>query len=167
MDEILKKKLNAIKLLILDVDGVLTNGWLIYGLNHLDLRCFNSQDGTGIRLLKAVGIETVLVTIMPSDAVKRRAHEMGTDLHIVNPKIKVLDRIIEKYQVSLTEVCYVGDDVVDLEIMELVGLPVAVANATTPVKAVAGYTTLNRGGEGAVREVTDMILEARSLSREV
>ncbi len=162
----LYKAIRKIKLLMLDVDGVLTNGWLIYDSNGNDLRCFDSQDGTGMLLLKAVGIDSVVVTIRPSKPMEKRAAELGLELHVAMPKEKVLDEILTKYKVSREEVCYVGDDIPDLGIMKQIGFPVAVANATRVAKEIAAYITVKPGGSGAVREVADLILEVQGKYQE-
>lgn len=161
MNHDVREKIKNIRLLILDVDGVFTNGWLIYGPEGMDVRCFHSQDGTGILLLKAAGIDTVLITIKSSEPVKRRAEELGIGLYVAMPKMKVLAKVLEKYHVDAEEVCYVGDDIADLDIMKIVGFPVAVANATPVIKDIANYITKKAGGDGAVREVTDLILEVQ------
>jgi 3-deoxy-D-manno-octulosonate 8-phosphate phosphatase (KDO 8-P phosphatase) len=160
-DNDLKEKIKNVELLILDVDGVLTNGWLIYDSKGGDLRCFDSQDGTGTLLLKAMGINTVLITIKPSKPIKRRAEELGMELYVVMPKEKVLGEILRKYHVTPEEICYVGDDIADLGIMKKIGFPVAVANATPEIKNMANYVTEKMGGSGAVREVTDLILKVQ------
>ena len=161
VDNDLKEKIKNIKLLILDVDGVFTNGWLIYDSKGCDLRCFDAQDGTGILLLKAMGVDTVLITVKASKAVKRRAAELGIELYVVMPKKKVLDNILMKYNVTPEEICYVGDDIADLGIMEIIAFPVAVANATSVIKDISSYVTEKSGGSGAVREVTDLILKVQ------
>jgi 3-deoxy-D-manno-octulosonate 8-phosphate phosphatase (KDO 8-P phosphatase) len=161
IDNNLKEKIKNIELLVLDVDGVLTNGWLIYDSKGGDLRCFDSQDGTGMLLLKAMGINTVLITIRPSKPIKRRAEELGMELYVVMPKEKVLDEILRKYHATLEEICYVGDDIADLGIMKKIGFPVAVANATPVIKEISSYITEKPGGSGAVREVTDLILKVQ------
>ena len=160
-DNDLKKKIKNIELLILDVDGVFTNGWIIYDSNGNDLRCFDSQDGTGTLLLKAMGIHTVMITVKPSKPIKRRAEELGIELYVVMPKVKVLDEILTKYHVTPEKICYVGDDIADLGMMKKVGLPIAVANATPVIKDIASYITEKPGGSGAVREVTDLILKVQ------
>jgi 3-deoxy-D-manno-octulosonate 8-phosphate phosphatase (KDO 8-P phosphatase) len=160
-DNDLKKKIKNIELLILDVDGVLTNGWLIYDSKGGDLRCFDSQDGTGTLLLKAMGINTVLITVKPSKPIKRRAEELGMELYVVMPKDKVLGEILRKYHVTPEEICYVGDDIADLGMMKKIGFPVAVANATPVIKDISSYITEKPGGSGAVREVTDLILKVQ------
>lgn len=157
----LTEKLKKIKLLLLDVDGVFTNGWLIYDSNGRDLRCFDSQDGTGTLLLKAMGIETVLITIKHSKPIERRASELGMGLYVSMPKDKVLNKILVKYHVTPEEICYVGDDIADLAIMKIIGLPIAVANAVPVIKEISSYVTERPGGSGAVREVIDLILKVQ------
>jgi len=161
VDNDLKEKIKNIKLLILDVDGVFTNGWIIYDSKGADLRCFDSQDGTGVLLLKAMGIDTVLITIKASKPIERRAAELGIELYVAMKKKKVLDTILMKYNVTPEEICYVGDDIADLGIMEIIGFPVAVANATSVIKDISSYVTEKPGGSGAVREVTDLILRVQ------
>lgn len=155
------KKIKKIKLLILDVDGVFTNGWIIYDSKGGDLRCFDSQDGTGTLLLKAMGVHTVLITVKASKPIKRRAEELGMEFYVVMPKDKVLDEILRKYRVTPEEICYVGDDIADLGMMKKIGLPIAVANATPVIKDISSYVTEKPGGSGAVREVTDLILRVQ------
>ena len=161
IDDDLKEKIKRIRLLILDVDGVFTNGWIIYDSNGGEMRCFDSQDGTGTLLLKAMGIHTVFITIKPSKPIERRVAELGMELYEVMPKEKVLDEILMKYHVTPDEICYVGDDIADLGIMKKIGFPVAVANATPEIKNIASYVTEKVGGSGAVREVTDLILKVQ------
>jgi 3-deoxy-D-manno-octulosonate 8-phosphate phosphatase (KDO 8-P phosphatase) len=162
----LNEKIKKVKLLMLDVDGVFTNGWLIYDSNGNDLRCFDSQDGTGALLLKAVGIDTVFITIRASKPIEKRADELGMELYVAMPKDKVFDEILNKYGVIPEEVCYVGDDIADLGIMRRIGVPIAVANATRLIRDIAVYVTEKQGGSGAVREVTDLILEVQGKLQE-
>lgn len=160
MDEEMTEKIKKIKLLITDVDGVLTDGRIIYDSEGGESRFFDVQDGQGIRLLKAAGIKTIFVTVKPSKAVERRA----TDLLVekvyqgITPKTKVLEEILRNGDISKDEICYVGDDLVDLGVMKAVGFPVAVANACREIKESASYITQKSGGRGAVREVAELIL---------
>jgi 3-deoxy-D-manno-octulosonate 8-phosphate phosphatase (KDO 8-P phosphatase) len=157
-----KRRASRVKLLLLDVDGVLTDGLLIYDGNGGELRGFAVQDGTGILILGAMGIRTGFVTTRAAPAVRRRAHDLDAFVYGgVAPKVKVLEEITEKYSVAPEDICFVGDDVNDLSIMQAVGFPVAVANATAETKEIACYVTVRSGGHGAVREVIDLILEAQ------
>jgi 3-deoxy-D-manno-octulosonate 8-phosphate phosphatase (KDO 8-P phosphatase) len=156
----LKEKIKKIKLLILDVDGVMTDGRIVYDSEGRELRFFDAQDGTGIRLLYSAGIKTIWATLLPSKAIERRAKELLVEkvYQGIVPKTKVLDDVLSKTDISTEEICYVGDDLVDLCIMKVVGFPAAPANARQEVKDVANYVTQQKGGKGAVREISDLIL---------
>lgn len=157
----LTEKIRKVKLLILDVDGVLTDGRIVYDSDGRELRFFDAQDGVGIRCLKTAGIETVMITVKPCKAVDYRARDMLVEevYQGADRKTDVLDEILERHKVGKDEICYVGDDLVDVSIMRLVGFPVAVENALLEVKKVASYVTKKSGGRGAVREVSELILK--------
>lgn len=161
--EDLKEKAKKIKLLILDVDGVLTDGRIIYDSAGRDMKFFDVHDGLGVYLLKKAGIPTILITAKGSRAIKPRARDMRVEtvFENISPKTVVLDKILKKYKLNLDEVCFVGDDLVDLCLMKKVGFPIAVFNATPEIKEVASYITLKQGGRGAVREVAELILKAQ------
>ncbi len=157
------EKAKKIKLLLLDVDGVLTDGKIIYDSRGGDLKFFYVHDGLGVYLLKKAGIPTILITAKGSRAIRPRARDMRVDVVFENisPKTAVLDKILKKYRVDISEVCFVGDDLVDLGLMKKVGFPVAVFNAAPEIKQVASYITLKEGGHGAVREVAELILKSQ------
>lgn len=157
------EKAKKIKLLLLDVDGVLTDGRIIYDSRGQDLRFFDVHDGLGAYLLKKAGIKTILITAKGSRAIKPRAKDMQVEavFENISPKSSVLDKILKKYNLSLDEVCFVGDDLVDLCLMKKVGFPIAVFNAAPEIKRVSAYITLKEGGRGAVREVAELILKAQ------
>jgi len=163
MDETILNKARKIKLLILDVDGVLTDGRIVYDSSGQDMKFFDVHDGLGVYLLKKAGIPTILITAKDSKAIKPRAKDMQVEevFADVSPKSSILDEILKKYKVSLDEICFVGDDLVDLCVMKRVGFPVAVFNAALEIKQVASYITLREGGRGAVREVAELILKAQ------
>jgi 3-deoxy-D-manno-octulosonate 8-phosphate phosphatase (KDO 8-P phosphatase) len=165
----LKNTARLIKLLLLDVDGVLTDGRIIYDSRGRDMKFFDVHDGLGVFVLKRKGIKTVLITAKGSRAIKPRARDMGVEAVYENifPKSAVLEKILKKYNVAAQEVCFVGDDLVDLGIMKKVGFPVAVFNACPEIKQVASYITLREGGRGAVREVAELILKAKGMWPEV
>ena len=165
MDKNIRKKFEKIKLLILDVDGVLTRGEIIYDNEGRELKAFNVKDGLGIFLLGTLGIPTILLTARASSVVERRARDMRVAEVIggILPKVKVLDRIKKKYRVKEDQLCFVGDDLIDIGVMKKVGLPIAVGDAPLEVKKSAVYITKNHGGQGAVREVVELILKARKL----
>lgn len=159
----LVEKAKKIKLLILDVDGVLTDGRIIYDSHGRDMKFFDVHDGLGVYCLKKVGIKTILITAKGSRAIKPRARDMRVEavFENISPKTMVLDKILKKYKLNLDEVCFVGDDLVDLCLMKKVGFPIAVFNAAPEIKQVASYITLKQGGRGAVREVAELILKAQ------
>ncbi len=149
-----------IQLLILDVDGVLTDGRLVVTDNGEVIKGFHVLDGCAIRLWRESGREIALLTARISPAVARRADELGISLveqgH--DPKLTGYDAICRKSGIADGDVCYVGDDLLDLEPMRRCGYPVAVANAAAEVKRVAAYVTERSGGAGAVREVIRHVL---------
>lgn len=148
---------------MLDVDGVLTDGRIIYDSHGRDSKFFDVHDGMGVYLLHKSGIPTVLVTAKGSRAIKPRARDMRVDIvyEDVSPKTAVLEKIIKKYRVCADELMFVGDDLVDVCLMKKVGCAVAVANACPEVKRVSHYVTQREGGRGAVREIAEMILKAQ------
>jgi YrbI family 3-deoxy-D-manno-octulosonate 8-phosphate phosphatase len=160
----LARRLRAVRLLIVDVDGVLTDAGMYYSEAGEELKKFNTRDGHGIRLLQAAGIPTAIVTRERTEIVARRAKKLGIDdVHQgVLDKRPVIQALMDKHGIAAAEACYVGDDLGDLGAMTSVGLPVAVRDALPAIKAVARYVTRRRGGAGAVREVCDLILAARA-----
>lgn len=163
MEEFILNIAGRVKLLLLDVDGVLTDGRIIYDSRGQDTKFFDVHDGLGVYLLKKAGIKTILITAKGSRAIMPRAKDMQVEAVFANifPKTAVLNRIIRKYAVRADEICFVGDDLVDLCLMKAVGFPVAVFNAAAEIKQAARYITLRHGGRGAVREVAELILKAQ------
>src|SRR3989338_1134492 len=163
MDIKLKEKARKIKLLLLDVDGVLTDGRIVYDSEGHDMKFFDVHGGMGVYALKKAGIPTILITAKGSKSIAPRAKDMQTEavFQDVSPKTAVLDKILKKYRVKPAEVCFVGDDLVDLCLMNKVALPIAVANACPEIKGRSSYITLKKGGRGAVREVAELLLKAQ------
>ncbi|HIJ90880.1 MAG: HAD hydrolase family protein [Desulfobulbaceae bacterium] len=158
-----------IRLLLLDVDGVLTDGSVVYAQSGTELKSFNTKDGFGIRLLQEAGVEVGLITARSSEAVQRRAQDLKL-AHVyqgVRNKIEVFDRIIGEQKLSPKEVAYMGDDWLDLPLLSRVGLAVTTADAVAEVKAVVHYVSKREGGRGAVRELCDLIIEAKNLREEL
>src|SRR5262245_21962052 len=156
----LRKRLARVKLLLCDVDGVLTKGTVLIGGN-LEAKEFNILDGFGLRLLQHEGIKVGWVSHRPSAATEQRAKELKVDFleqQSAN-KVELVESILQRAGVSWDEVCFVGDDLVDLGVSKRAGFSVAVANGIDEAKALADYVTKARGGEGAVREVAVMILK--------
>ncbi len=169
MEESLLEKAKKIKLLLLDVDGVLTDGRIVYDSGGRDLKFFDVHDGLGVYLLKKAGIPTVLITARGSKAIKPRARDMRVEAIFsdISPKSAVIDKILKRFKVSLDEICFVGDDLVDLCLMKKVGFAIAVFNACPEIKTLAHYITLREGGRGAIREVVEIILKAKGKWQEV
>jgi len=167
--EELKARFRKIKLLLLDVDGVLTDGRIIYDSRGRDSKFFDVHDGLGVFVLHKSGIKTILITAKSSKTIKPRAKDMRvTEVFAdIFPKTAVLDRILKKYNVSLDQICFMGDDLVDLSLMRKVGLPVAVANASSEIKEAAIFITNRSGGRGAVREVAELILKSQGKWKDV
>lgn len=169
MEEYLVERAKRTKLLLLDVDGVLTDGRIIYDSKGRDSKFFNVHDGLGVYLLKKAGIPTVLITAKGSRAIKPRARDMQVDavFEDISPKTSVLDKILTKHKVSSQEACFVGDDLVDLCLMKRVGFAIAVFNACAEIKSLAHYVTQKEGGNGAVREVAELILKSQGKWEEI
>lgn len=159
----LRKKIRRIRLLVSDVDGVLTDGKMIYGPDGGELKNFNVKDGTGIRLLQRAGVRVAWITGENSPAVRFRARKLDIeDLYAgTDEKVKALDDLLALRGLSYGDVAYIGDDLTDIPPMQHVALAVAVADAVPEVLKVAHYVTRRKGGEGAVRELCDLILAAR------
>jgi len=156
-----------IRLVGLDVDGVLTDGGVYVGHagdQPIELKRFQIQDGLGLRLLAAAGIRIVLVSGRPSEATTARARELHVDEVIQDEgarKLPAFSAMLERRAIGWADCCFVGDDLPDLPLLRRVGLPVAVANAVPEVRAAARLVTSHPGGSGAVREVAEAILRAR------
>jgi 3-deoxy-D-manno-octulosonate 8-phosphate phosphatase (KDO 8-P phosphatase) len=163
MEQALLEKAKMIRVLLLDVDGVLTDGRIIYDSTGRDMKFFDVHDGMGVHLLKKAGIPTILITAKGSKAIKPRARDMQVDAvyENISPKSNVLAALFSKYKVNGDQICFMGDDLVDLCLMKRVGFPVAVANAADDIKSAASYVTLKQGGRGAVREIAELILKAQ------
>jgi len=156
--------LRRVRMLIMDVDGVLTDAGMYYSETGDELKKFNTRDGHGITLLHAAGVLTAIVTRERTAIVTRRAQKLKIqECHQgILDKLPVVQDLLARHSLSAAQACYIGDDVGDLEAMRHVGLPVAVADAMPPIKKVAKYITTKKGGEGAVREICDLILAMRT-----
>lgn len=155
----------AVRMLITDVDGVLTDGSLYYDANGESIKRFNVRDGLGIKRLMAAGVKCAVITGRTSQIVEARLRELEYDavLQGVIDKADGLTRVRKLLPgISAHEIAYIGDDVNDLPILALVGIPIAVADAADEVLRIARHVTAHIGGNGAVREVCDLILAAKS-----
>jgi len=157
-------RLAAVRLVAMDVDGVLTDGGIWYTDRGEELKRFDVRDGQGLVLLREAGVVTAVVTRRRSEIVERRARELGiVEVHQdAADKEDIVRGILARHGVRAADACYVGDDVGDLPAMALVGFPVAVADAAVAVRKAAVYVTHAAGGHGAVRELCDLILSART-----
>jgi YrbI family 3-deoxy-D-manno-octulosonate 8-phosphate phosphatase len=154
----------AIKILALDVDGVLTDAGMYYSEHGDELKKFNTRDGKGIELLRDAGIKVVLITSEDTQLVERRAKKLRVDglYQGIQDKAAVIRELQKKFGVSLHEIAFIGDDVNDLPALNMVGVAFTVADSLPENKGVADYITQNKGGEGAVREVAMLILASKA-----
>ena len=159
----LPENLKDIQLLLLDVDGVLTDGSIIYSDADSETKVFNVKDGFGLKLVMAAGIEVGLVTGRTSKALHRRCRDLGIR-HIyddVPQKAQLLDQIVTETGIGPGNTAFIGDDLPDLPLMRRIGLSIAVADAHELVRDYSDWVTSAPGGRGAVREVCDALLKAR------
>ena len=156
-----KPDLAAIELLVLDVDGVLTDGRVFIHSDGGESKGFNILDGHGIRMWQRAGLKTALLSGRASAATTRRAQELEIS-HVLQDckfKLPALQQLLAELGLTPEKTAYVGDDLMDLPLLRYVGFGAAVANAVDEVKEYADYVTVRRGGEGAVREVIEHILK--------
>jgi len=160
---------SSVRLLLLDVDGVLTPGDVIYNDNGIQIKTFHVRDGLGIRMLMDAGIRVGIITGRKSMALVHRCENLGIDLLYqgVKDKTLVLKEILEKTGVPARETAYIGDDLPDLAVMRRVGIPIAVADSCEEILDCASHMTTRKGGQGAVREICEVILKAKGSWLEV
>ena len=161
--EELTEKARKIRLLLLDVDGVMTDGRLYLDDDGRQTRAFHILDGMGIALLRKIGIKVGIITGCSSGAVEVRARQLELDeVHQgVEDKMKVYDEILSRHQLHDSEVAYMGDDIIDRPLLKRVGFSVTVPNAHTRIQDTVHWVTQQPGGHGAVREVADFLLIAQ------
>ncbi|MFC1868354.1 KdsC family phosphatase [Thermodesulfobacteriota bacterium] len=159
----LEDKAARIKLLILDVDGVMTDGRIIMNDLGKETKHFDVKDGQGLKLLMKTGVEVVIISGRESTTVDYRAKDLGIDevYQGINDKEALCALLLEKRGLKSDQVCCIGDDLPDIPIFNRIGFPVAVADAVREVRDAACHVTKNRGGNGAVREVCELILKAQ------
>jgi 3-deoxy-D-manno-octulosonate 8-phosphate phosphatase (KDO 8-P phosphatase) len=167
--EIDAAKASRVRIVALDVDGVLTDNGIWIGPvagERVELKRFDIQDGLGLRLLRTAGIPIIWLSGRHSAATAMRAEELQVDevLQVPGPaKLEALGELRSRRRLAWEDVAYVGDDLADLPVMRRVGLPIAVANAVPEIRAVADCVTATRGGHGAVREIVEALLKARGV----
>lgn len=164
MQDILEKA-RRIRLLIFDVDGVLTDGSLFIGDDGQEYKAFNSRDGHGIKMLMGYGIEVAIITGRTSNVVEHRVKNLGIT-HVYQgqqDKLQAYRDLSEKLGIAHEEIAYVGDDVVDLPVMRRVGIAIAVQDAHALVRKHSHWQTPSPGGRGAARDVCEMLMEAKGV----
>ncbi len=165
----MEERLKKIKLLLLDVDGILTDGRIIFDSNGIETKAFDVKDGHGLKLIQRAGIQVGIITGRQSPVTRIRAEELGIDLLYQGAKEKIVpyQEILRTFELSDGEVAYMGDDLVDLPILQRVGFAATVPTAVEDIKPYVHYVTTTSAGRGAVREVCDLFLKATGLWDEV
>lgn len=160
---------SKVKLFVLDVDGVLTDGSITYTHTGDEVKTFNCRDGFGLNILQKIGVEVALITARKSGALTRRAEDISIK-HVfqgIRNKVKVFNELIENVGVTYDETAYMGDDWLDLSLLSRVGFAATVADGDSEVKKYAHYIASKNGGCGAVREVCDLIIDAKGKRQEL
>lgn len=169
MDEVLRERAANIRMLVLDVDGVLTDGKLYFDHQGNESKAFNARDGLGMKALQRCGIEVAVITGRVCHAVTHRMNQLGIK-HVYQGQVKKLNAFLELLELTgldAQQVCFAGDDWIDLPVLSRVGLAVSVANGEERVKQQAHWITSNKGGEGAVREICNLILVAQDKEQSI
>jgi 3-deoxy-D-manno-octulosonate 8-phosphate phosphatase (KDO 8-P phosphatase) len=163
LDDKLIEKIRLIRLLVLDVDGVMTDGRIIMDDAGRETKNFDVRDGHGIKVLMRYGIDVVIVTGRRSAVVEHRARDLGiSEVHQgVTNKLEISDAIIHKRSLNYEHMAFIGDDIVDVPVLRRAGFSATVADAAEDVRKCADYVTIKKGGHGAVREVCEVILKAK------
>lgn len=165
LDSELRDRISRVRLMIFDVDGVLTDGQVIYLDNGSEMKIFNAQDGHGIKLLQRAGVEVALISGRACPAVEHRAANLGIGrvYQGIKMKVEAYLQLLADTGFTEQETGYMGDDLIDIPVMRRAGFAVAVPNAVPHVLPYAHYVTKASGGRGAAREVCDLILQAQDL----
>ena len=166
-DPLLVERAARIRMLALDVDGVLTDGNLYFDNQGNEMKAFCTRDGLGMRALQRHGTLLAFITGRQSDIVRRRAEQLGVE-HVYqgrNDKLNAFNELLSDTGMDEAQICYAGDDWIDIPVLDRVGLAVTVADADPVVKSRVHWITTRDGGRGAVREICDLILAARGLDR--
>ena len=162
------KKARQIELLAFDVDGVLTDGGLYYDHKGNEFKKFFAQDGHGIKIVQSIGIEIMIISGRKSECVNHRAKELGIKYVIQGTRNKLKSFNERNIPIALEKVCFVGDDTVDVEILQSVGMSVVVPNTNPTIDLKQfDWVTKRRGGYGAIRDVCDLIYFSRTLNENV
>ncbi|MCX6357985.1 MAG: HAD hydrolase family protein [Candidatus Aureabacteria bacterium] len=159
----LRARARRIKAIVADVDGVLTDGGIVYGQNNLELKRFHVQDGLAVQLARRGGLKIILASGRSSAALRRRSRELGVDAlwQGAADKARIFAILMDTYRLHPREICCIGDDLPDLPLLRRAGLGVAVPAAADDVRRAAAMITRRGGGGGALREVVEFILKAQ------
>ena len=159
----LEEKAQCIKLLLLDVDGVLTDGQLHFGADGKEYKCFNTLDGHGLKMLQRSGVKVGIISGRTSELVSRRASELGIEILFQGREDKwtVVQDIAQKLEIEFHEIAFMGDDYPDLSVISRIGLGMTVANALPVMVQYCHWQSHRPGGRGAVREACDLIMQAQ------
>jgi 3-deoxy-D-manno-octulosonate 8-phosphate phosphatase (KDO 8-P phosphatase) len=165
----MKERLSKIRLLLLDVDGVLTDGRITYDANGIESKSFDVKDGHGLKMLQRTGVKVGIITGRQSEIVALRGRELGIEILCQGAKQKLppYEAILQEHGLEDQQVAYVGDDLVDLPILNRVGFAVTVADGVEELRDHVDYVTRRPGGRGAVREVCDLLLKETGFWSEV
>jgi 3-deoxy-D-manno-octulosonate 8-phosphate phosphatase (KDO 8-P phosphatase) len=162
----IRRRARRIRVVLMDCDGVMTDGRVIYSSGAGEIKAFNARDGVGMRLAQGLGLEVGIVTGRRSEAVARRARELG--LREVHQKVwdkrARVEELLRRRRASYAQLCFIGDDIIDLPVLRRAGLAVAPADAHAEVRRRVHWVTRQPGGGGAVREVLDLVLDSQGLT---
>ncbi len=166
IDKDLRAKLKRLRLLSLDTDGVLTDGGIYFTDSGDEMRKFNVKDGLGVQRVQRAGVVVVMMTASIAPAIAHRAHALGIERMYLDTRDKLarLVSVCDELKIDLEDVAHVGDDLTDLSLFGAVGCPMTVADAVNEIQALAHYVTERKGGDAAVREICDLIVEAKAES---
>jgi len=161
----LVQRASKVRLLVMDVDGVLTDGRIIYADYGDELKHFDVQDGAGLVFWNRAGLQSGIITARTSRLMKRRAKELRVDVLVQGQLLKLpaYAQLLKRFRVTEDQVCVIGDDLMELPLLRRAGFAIAVPNAVEDVKRISHYVTQRPGGRGAVREVVELILKAKGL----
>jgi YrbI family 3-deoxy-D-manno-octulosonate 8-phosphate phosphatase len=159
----LRSKALKIKLVVFDVDGVMTDGSITYDENGVEYKTFNAKDGQGIVMITKSGIKTAIITARENGTVKHRFENLGMTKLYMGQKNKIIamKEMLEEFKLDFSEVAYMGDDLPDLCVLKEVGLASCPCDAVNEVKNVCDFVATKRGGRGAIRELTDLIYKTQ------
>lgn len=160
-----RKRIQRVTCLLLDVDGVMTDGKIHLSADGSEGKSFDLRDGSGIKVAQAAGLKVGFISARPSEATARRARQLAVHwlLQGGHDKGSTVRELARKEKIPLDQICFVGDDLLDIPAMRIVGFPVAVADAASDTQAAALYVTCAKGGNGAVREVVEVVVRTQGL----